>query len=149
MPAKSKARFVRRSLYATLAGITFACLWGTVLTDVVYWQTAAMQWSNFSAWLLTVGLFVAVPAVILGLIDLLDRRVRAISAAWIHGLAAGLALPLSIVNAFVHTQDAYSSVVPDGLTLSAIVAVIILISAVSGWSLLYRHGARMCAEERS
>ena len=143
------ARFIRRSLYATLAGITFTCLLGTLVTDVVYWQTATMQWANFSAWLLTVGLFVAVPAVILGLIDFFDRRVRAFSAAWIHGLAAGLALALSIVNAFVHSQDAYSSVVPDGLALSAIIAVIILVSAAYGWSLVYRYYAWVRLEQQA
>jgi uncharacterized membrane protein len=136
----SPARFVRRSIYATLTGISLTCLLGTLLTDVVYSKTAAMQWANISAWLLTVGLIVAIPAVMLGLIDFLDRPVRAIPAAWMHGVTAGLALALSILNAFVHSRDAYSSVVPDGLTLSAVAAVLILISALSGWRVAYNYG---------
>jgi uncharacterized membrane protein len=135
------ARFTRRSIYGSLTAISFACFLGTLLTDIVYSKTAAMQWANISAWLLTIGLFVAIPAVILGLIDFLDRRVRAIPAAWIHGLAAGLALALSIVNALVHTRDAYTSVVPDGVILSAIVAVLVLISTIAGWAAAYRYSA--------
>lgn len=141
----SPARFTRRSIYGSLTAISFACLLGTLLTDVVYAKTAAMQWANISAWLLTIGLFVAIPAVVLGLIDFLDRRVRAIPAAWIHGVTAGLGLLLSIPNALVHTRDAYTSVVPDGLMLSAIVAVLLLVSAIAGWSAAYRYsvGARV------
>jgi uncharacterized membrane protein len=135
----SPAHFARRSIYATLTGISFTCLLGTLLTDVVYSKTAAMQWANISAWLLTVGLIIAMPAVVLGLIDFLDRAVRAIPAAWMHGVTAGLALALSILNAFVRSRDAYSSVVPDGLTLSAVAAVLILISALSGWRVAYNY----------
>ncbi len=135
------AHFTRRSIYGSLTAISFACFLGTLLTDFVYSKSAAMQWANFSAWLLAIGLFVAIPAVILGLIDFLDRRVRTIAAAWVHGLAAGLALALSIVNALIHTRDAYTSVVPDGLILSAIVAILVLISAIAGWSAAYRYGA--------
>jgi uncharacterized membrane protein len=140
------ARFTRRSIYGSFTAISFACLLGTLLTDVVYARTAAMQWANISAWLLTIGLFVAIPAVILGLIDFLDRRVRAIAAAWVHGITAGLALALSILNAFVHSRDAYSSVVPDGLILSAIVAVLTLISAAAGWRVAYRYGVGLYSE---
>ncbi len=143
----SPARFARRSIYATLAIIPFGCFLGTLLTDAVYTKTAAMQWANISAWLLIVGLIVAIPMVILGSIDLLDRRVRAIPAVWFHAITAALALALSILNALVHTRDAYSSVVPDGLILSAIVAILILISAVAGWCATYRCGVDKYLED--
>ena len=133
-------------VHSVLAPVPIVCFVGAFLTDIAYWRTAAMQWANISAWLLTIGLFVAIPAVILGLIDFLDRRVRAIPAAWVHGVTAGLALALSILNAFVHSRDAYSSVVPDGLILSAIVAVLTLISALAGWRVAYRYGIGLYSE---
>ena len=80
-----------------------------------------MQWANMSAWLLTVGLVVSIFAVLAGLIDFMgDRRIRDLEAAWIHGLGNGLALILSIFNVFVHSRDAYTSVVPTGLILSGL-----------------------------
>ena len=79
--------------------------------------------------------------VLAGLIDFLgDRRIRALRQSWIHGAVNGVALLLSIWNIFVHSRDAYTSVVPTGLTLSAIVVVLLLISGWNGWSLVYRHG---------
>jgi uncharacterized membrane protein len=46
--------------------------------------------------------------------------------------AAGL---LSLLNAFVHSRDAWTSVVPQGISLSALSTVLLLIAAARGWSL--------------
>ena len=130
-----------------LVPIPITCFVGTLLSDIVYWRTAAMQWANFSVWMLTIGLIVAAFAVLAGIIDFLgDRRIRAIRASWIHGLVNGLVIVLSIVNAFVHSRDAYTSVVPTGITLSAIVVVLLMISGWNGWSLVYRHGVGVRSE---
>ena len=99
-----------------------------------------MQWANFSAWLLTVGLIVAVFAVIAGLIDFLcDRRIRDLGVAWIYAGGNALALVLAIINSFIHSRDAYTSVVPAGLILSALTVLILLVTGWMGWELVYRH----------
>ena len=138
---RSSANIAGHPIHAMLVPIPIVCFVGTLITDLVYWQTAAMMWANFSAWLLTVGLFVSILVVIAGAIDFFgDRRVRAIATAWIHGLGNGVALALAIVNAFVHSRDAYTSVVPDGLILSALVVLILIVTAWLGAGLVYRHG---------
>jgi uncharacterized membrane protein len=124
-----------------LVPIPMVCFIGTLINDIVYWQTAAMMWANISAWLLTVGLIVSIFVVIAGLVDFFgDRRVRAIPSAWLHGLGNGIALLLAIVDAFVHSRDAYTSVVPDGLILSALVVLILAVTSWLGAGLVYRHG---------
>jgi uncharacterized membrane protein len=40
---------------------------------------------------------------------------------------------LSVVNAFIHSRDGYSAVVPTGLALSAIVVVLMVIATWLGW----------------
>jgi uncharacterized membrane protein len=40
---------------------------------------------------------------------------------------------------FVHTRDAWTSVVPWGLVLSAIVVLILLVTGWLGWAMVYRH----------
>ena len=108
-----------------------------------------MQWANFSVWLLTIGLLVSALVALTGIIDFLgDRRIRRIGASWIHGIVNGAALLLSIVNAFVHSRDAYTSVVPTGLTLSAVVVVLLAVGAWNGGSLVYRHGVGVRSEPR-
>jgi len=50
-----------------------------------------------------------------------------------------IVLGLSLINAFVHSRDAYTSVVPTGLILSASVVVILLFTGWMGWSMVYRQ----------
>ena len=138
---RSTASLRGHPLHAMLVPIPIACFVGTLITDIVYWQSAAMQWANISAWLLTIGLVVTVFAVIAGLIDFLkDRRIRALPAARVHVVGNVVAIVLSIVNAMVHSRDAYTSVVPTGLLLSAVVVVILAVTGWNGWSMVYRHG---------
>lgn len=128
-------------LHVMLVPIPVACFAGTLLTDLAYWQSANMQWANMSAWLLTIGLLVAVLAVIAGLIDFLgDRRIRDLRSAWIHAAGNALALIIAILNAFIHSRDAYTSVVPTGLILSAVTVLILLVTGWNGWTLVHRHG---------
>jgi uncharacterized membrane protein len=46
-----------------------------------------------------------------------------------------LGVLLSLINVFIHSRDGYTAVVPTGLTLSALVVVILLATASAGWSL--------------
>jgi uncharacterized membrane protein len=145
---RSTVSIAGRPIHAMLVPIPIICFAGTLVTDVVYWQTADMLWSDMSAWLLTVGLVVALFAVIAGVIDFLgDRRIRALRAAWIHGVAIAVALAMEIINAFVHTRDAYTSVVPTGLILSTLSVLILLIAAWHGWKMVYSHGVGVCVRE--
>jgi uncharacterized membrane protein len=127
-------------LHAMLVPIPLVCFAITLVTDIVYWQTAAMLWADISAWLLTVGLIVAVFAVVAGVIDFLgNRRIRELRAAKIHVGGNVAALVLTIFNALIHTRDAYTSVVPSGVILSAMVVVILAVTGWIGWTLVHRH----------
>jgi uncharacterized membrane protein len=138
---RSTVRLGGRPLHAMLVPIPMFCFVGTLITDIVYWQTAAMLWADMSDWLLLAGLIVSAIAVPAGLIDLFgDPRIRQLRAAWIHAIGNITALILSVFNCLIHTRDAYTSVVPSGLILSAIVVVILLITGWNGWALVYRHG---------
>jgi uncharacterized membrane protein len=137
---RSTVRLRGAPLHVILAPITMICLFGTLVTDIVYWRTAAMLWADMSDWLLTSGLIVAVFAVLAGIIDFCgDRRIRQLRAAWIHVLGNVLVLTLSVFNALIHTRDAYTSVVPAGLLLSAVVVLVLLVTGWNGWSMIYRH----------
>jgi uncharacterized membrane protein len=146
---RSTASLRGHPIHAMLVPIPIACFVATLFTDIVYWRTAAMQWANMSAWLLVVGLIVAVFAAAAGLIDFCgDRRIRQLRSAWVHALGNVTALILSIFNAFIHTRDAYTSVVPTGLILSAIVVLILLVTGWNGWSMVYRHRVGVRNEDR-
>jgi len=114
-----------------VAGATL--LIAALITDIIYTRTFLTQWENFSIWLITGGLLLAALAGIAFVLDLALRR-----AARMHWLAFGLltvAALLSVLNAFIHSRDAYTAVVPQGIALSAIVTVLLLAAGWQGWSL--------------
>jgi uncharacterized membrane protein len=106
-------------------------------TDYTYYTTSLWQWANFSAWLITAGLIVTLVAVILLLIDFATRRAgRLNTRSFILVTAATL---LTLVNAFVHSRDAWTSVVPQGILLSAVSSILLVIAGARGWSLAARR----------
>lgn len=136
----SSARIGGHPIHPMLVPFPIACFAGTLVTDITYWRTADMMWADFSAWLLAVGVVIGVVAAIAGLSDFLgSRRVRAPSAAWIHMIGNVLVLALAISNLMVHSRDAWTSVVPTGLTLSAVTVLVLLVTGLMGWALVYRY----------
>lgn len=138
---RSTAHIAGHPLHPMLVPIPIVCFVGTLLSDVTYAFTVEPQWANISSWFLAIGLAVSVLAVIAGLVDFLSEpRIRALPNAWIHGGGNSLALLLAILNAFVHTHDGYTGVVPVGLTLSGVVVALLIVTGWNGWSMVYRHG---------
>jgi uncharacterized membrane protein len=146
---RAKVSFRRHPLHPMLVPIPIVCFLGTLGSDITYWQTAAMLWADISAWLVTIGVIVAAIAAVAGLVDFLgDRRIRQLRAAWIHLMGNVAIVILSIFNTLIHARDAYTSVVPSGLILSAVVVLILLVTGWNGWSLVYRHGVGVQSEAR-
>jgi uncharacterized membrane protein len=124
-----------------LVPFPIVCFLGALLTDIAYWRTADIMWANFSAWLLAAGLAVGVLAAIAGLVDFAaSRRVRAQRPAWPHMLGNLAVLVLALFDNLVHSRDAWTSVVPTGLILSAVIVALMLVTGWLGASLVYRHG---------
>lgn len=136
---RSTAAIGGHPLHGMFMPVPIICFIGAFITDLVYWKTANMMWADVSAWLITAGLLVAILVVIAGLIDFFcDRRIRAMRSARIYGVGYALGLILSIFNAFIHSRDAYTSVVPTGLVLSGLVVLIVLVAGWNGAALVYR-----------
>jgi uncharacterized membrane protein len=121
-------------LYAFLVQFPAVCFTGALLSDVVYWRAPQFLWETFSVWLLAVGCLAAALAGIVGLVGFCaDRRKRSGTYAWPHALASLLVAVLSGVNALVHSRDGYTAVVPDGLGLSVLVVLLMVVVTWLGW----------------
>jgi len=123
----------RTLLHRDVIGAGGVFLIAAFATDCMYYRTALWQWANFSAWLITAGLIVTLVAVVLLVIDFATRRAgRLDTSTFVLVAAAAL---LSLVNAFVHSRDAWTSVVPQGIWLSAVSTILLVIAGARGWSL--------------
>lgn len=122
-------RFLLHPFFVSLGGVLLIAAFSS---DIMYSQNALMQWSNASEWLIAVGLLFALIAAIVLLVEVLIGTARPIS--WLDFVLLAVAAILSIVNAFVHSRDAWTSVVPQGIWLSGISAFLLVIVGVRGWS---------------
>jgi uncharacterized membrane protein len=115
-----------------LLAATVPLFLGVLLSDYAYWTTHEIEWSNFASWLLVGALVFGGGALLFAVIDLL-RGMRAFVllllqlATWITGF----------VDALIHARDAWA-VMPTGLVLSAIVAVLAAVTTWIAFSTLHR-----------
>jgi uncharacterized membrane protein len=136
----STARIAGHPIHPMLVPFPIVCFVGALFTDLAYWRTAEMMWADFSAWLLFAGLVMGGLAAIAGLVDFLSNGVvRAFASAWFHMTGNVVVLVLALCNAFIHSRDAWTSVVPTGLILSALTVLVLLFTGWMGWTMVYRH----------
>jgi uncharacterized membrane protein len=131
-----------RPIHKMLVSFSAAYFAGALVTDLIYWQIPDVLWERFSIWLITAGLIMAGLAAIAYVIDLAGGR-RIDRPAWPRAVGYAIAVLLSLMNAFVHSRDGYTAVVPTGLMLSGLVIVVLLLTAWVGRALLanrYRVG---------
>src|SRR5271166_3212934 len=120
---RSTAKPRGRPIHKVLVSFSAAYFTGALVTDVVYWQMPDVVWERFSIWLIAAGLIMAGLAIIAYVIDLAAGR-QIDRPAWPGIIGYVLAISLSLVNAFVHSRDGYTAVVPTGLMLSALVVAV-------------------------
>lgn len=115
----------RRPIFPGLMTFPASCFLLTLIFDIAYAETANMMWESTSIWLLTIGLIAGALFVVIGLVEAFGF------GRWptmILRIGYAIVLVLSIFNAFIHSRDDYTSVVPTGLTLSVIVALVLFVT---------------------
>jgi len=135
------AQVARHPIHPMLVSVPIVCFIGALLTDIAYAVTAEMMWADFSAWLLVAGVIIGVLAAIAGLIDFLGSPgIRALGPAWLHMIGNLAVLVIAFFNLLIHTRDAWTSVMPEGLILSIVTVLILPVTGWLGWTMVYRYG---------
>ncbi|AWM61894.1 MAG: hypothetical protein DBW88_06955 [Pseudomonas sp.] len=116
------SRHVPNPLHGTLLAGTVPLFLGAMLSDIAYFKTYEVQWSNFAAWLIAGGLVFCGLALLFAVVNLIRARHRKGRplAYFIVLLATWL---LGFINALEHAKDAWATM-PLGLVLSVIVTVL-------------------------
>jgi uncharacterized membrane protein len=117
-------------LHALLGAFPLAYFTFAFITDLAYTRTYNLQWQYFSIWLITAGLVMGGASIVFGAIDwLMTRRSGTHRGAGWHILLTLLAWVLSLINVFVHSRDGWTAVAGEGIILSGIVALLMLLGA--------------------
>jgi uncharacterized membrane protein len=118
--------------------VLFVC---ALATDILYLKTGRPGFADASVWLLGGGLAMAALAAVLGFTDFLgDRRIRSLRHAWWHMIGNVVAVVLELVNIYLRfSHGAETAIAPTGVTLSAVVVLLLLFNGWMGWELVYRH----------
>lgn len=122
-------------VHGLLLAFPVALFTTALLSDIAYLNTAEMQWSNFAAWAITGALVAGAPVLLWAALGFWRRRRN---PARRHALAYFLLLLVmwgaGLINAFKHSQDAWSSVGTAGVALSIVAAVTALAAGWLGFS---------------
>jgi uncharacterized membrane protein len=117
-------------LHAIMLAGTVPLFLGALLSDITYYQTYQIQWSNFASWLIAGGLVFCGFAVLFALVNLI-RADRKAGRPVIYLVLLVVTWALGLVNAFEHAKDAFATM-PSGLILSALTTLLIVVTAWLG-----------------
>jgi uncharacterized membrane protein len=121
---------VAESIYGLLNPIPFGCFVAALIFDIIYSETAVMLWDKGAAWLIVFGLLFAVVPRLVNLTQVwITSRRTATRTDKLDFWLNLLAIVVAIVNAFVHSRDAYA-VVPTGLWLSVCTVMLLSIGNI-------------------
>ncbi len=115
-------------MLTTGAGLCFV---GALVTDYTYSRSPDIQWANFSAWLLLFAIVFSGLAGLFGLLVFITNRSREFSALRVLYVLSLIAIfALGMINNFVHSRDAWTSVVPLGLNFSIATVCAVILAAI-------------------
>lgn len=125
--ATSPRSVVANAIYSVLNPLPYGFFVAALIFDIVYAETAVVLWGKGAAWLISIGLVFAIIPRVVNVVQVWLTLRRTLPFAdkldfWLNLLA----IIAAILNAFVHTRDAYS-VIPAGVWLSACTVVLLSI----------------------
>jgi uncharacterized membrane protein len=128
--SEPRRSIVAESIYGLLNPIPFGCFVGALIFDIIYSETAVMLWDKGAAWLIVFGLLFAVVPRLVNLTQVwVTSRHIATRTDRVDFWLNLVAIVVAIVNAFVHSRDAYA-VVPTGMWLSVCTVIFLSIGNI-------------------
>lgn len=130
MTAATPRTYRRRPgpLHATLLAGTVPLFLGALLSDIAYFRSYQIQWSNFASWLIAGGLVFCGLAIVCAIVNLVRARQKT-GRPLVYLLLLIATWVLGFINALEHAKDAWE-VMPAGLVYSVIVTAL---ACVATW----------------
>lgn len=130
-------------VHAILLAFPVALYPSALVSDIVYYDTAVIQWSNFSSWLIAGADLFAGLLLAWALASFFFGRVgRRRGAGLVYLLLIAIMFAAGVLNAFQHAKDGWHSVGTLGLILSVVCTLLALAIAVLAHSGFFAREAR-------
>lgn len=137
----SRMSFSGHPIHPMLIHLPLASLIMVVGSDVAYIMTGDPFWARASLWLLGVGAFGGWGAALAGLVDLVTvPGVRRLITGWCHSIIAVMLLSFATFNWLIRVADPEQYLLPWGIYLSCLGAVLTAVAGILGGQLVYDHG---------
>ncbi len=117
-------------LHAILLGGTVSLFLGAMLSDIAYYQTHQIQWSNFASWLNAGAMVLCGVALVFALVNLLRTRQKD-GQPLTYFMVLLATFVLGLFTAFQHAKDAWA-IMPAAMVMSIIVFILSLAAAWIG-----------------
>ncbi|AMY69363.1 DUF2231 domain-containing protein [Frigidibacter mobilis] len=134
-------------LHAMMVHFPIVLGMATLAADLFFWWGGDPFWARAAVWAIGVAFLAGVAAGLVGLAELLlVRGIRLRGSGWAHGVAAVMLISVLGMNwglRLTRPED----VLPLGLALSALGAVLIGFAGWHGGKLIYHHGIGLVADE--
>lgn len=119
------------AIYYWLDSIPFGFFVAGLIFDILYMNTAEVLWNKASAWVIAIGLVIAIiPRLINLYLVWFPKTYTRNNVNLIGFWCYGFAILTAILNSFVHSRDAYASV-PENVILSIITVALVSIAYIS------------------
>jgi len=121
------SRTFANPLHAILLAFPVALYPSALLTDITYLNTAVIQWTNFSSWLIAGADVFAGLVLAWALVSQFLGRTR--PRGWAYVIVVALMFIAGVLNAFQHARDGWHSVGTFGLVLSILCTILAFVAA--------------------
>ncbi|MDP3340185.1 DUF2231 domain-containing protein [Frigidibacter sp.] len=134
-------------LHAMMVHFPIVLGFATLAADLFFWWGGDPFWARAAVWAVGVAFIAGVAAGLVGLAELLlVRGIRLRGSGWAHGVAAVMLISVLGANwglRLTRPED----VLPLGLALSGLGAVLVGFAGWHGGKLIYHHGVGLVGEE--
>lgn len=117
------------AVFNLLDPIPFGFFVAVLIFDIIYARSADILWMKSAAWLVSMGLLFAIIPRLINLYYVWFGKNRTTVAVKIDFWLNLLGIIAAIVNAFVHSRDAYA-VIPDAVWLSVATVLALAIGKI-------------------
>ncbi|MCK8779957.1 DUF2231 domain-containing protein [Rhizobium sp. NTR19] len=146
--ASSAVAVAGHPLHAMTVHFPIALVFVTLGVDVFYWWSADPFWLRAGVWSSGGAFFLGLAAGAVGTVELLAvAGIRERVASWAHAIAAVTLIAICGLNWGMRVTDA-ADVLPHGLLVSAMAAVITGMAGWHGGKLIFDHGIGLMVSSR-